>query len=436
MVVGLADRAATKAAFRAVMVEDPAHVPIFDRAFDAFFRVGPGSGAGIVARGGGDVSTDELRAMLDAIDAAARSREGLTNALAAVVSGGAALDQVLRAAADAAGVGSMRGPMQIGHFTQRTLEALGAETMRAALPELLNALEAAVGADRAAALLALLSGELDGLRPAARAVVDAEFARRNANLRESFRKRILAEKRFTSLRPDEIDAVTREVKRLSERLRGRLSVRRKRRRRGRLDVRKTLRRAHRTGGVPMVPVFVKKARKRPRLTVLADVSDSVRFVARFLLSLTWAVQDVFTRTRTFAFVSDLGETTHLFDRHRVEEAIELVYGGAAVSVASGSDYGKAFGVFTSRFMDSVDARTTVLILGDGRTNYADPNAEALRAISQKAARVLFLNPEPRSSWGFGDSAMGVYLPFVDEALSVMNLETLRTAVDRILASVD
>jgi hypothetical protein len=168
------------------------------------------------------------------------------------------------------------------------------------------------------------------------------------------------------------------------------------------------------------------------LTVLCDVSDSVRFAARFLLTLTWAVQEVFTRTRTFAFVSDLGETTHLFDRHRVEEAIELVFGGAAVSVASGSDYGKALGVFTSRFMSAVDPRTTVVIVGDGRTNYLDPNVDALRRVANRANRVLWLNPEPAASWGFGDSAMERYLPLVDEALPVHDLDTLRVAVDRIL----
>jgi len=437
LAIGLSNRGATKAAFRAVMVEDPAHVPLFDRAFDAFFRVGPGAGAGVVARDGARVSEEELRAMLDAIDAASRARGGgVSDALAAVAGGGAALDRVLREAAEAAGVASMRGPMQVGYYTQRTLEALGAETMREALPEMRAALEAAVGAERAEALLAAMRGELDGLRAAARSVVDAEFARRNANLRESFRRRLLAEKRFTALRPEEVKAVTREVRRLAQRLRGRLAVRRKRQRRGRLDVRKTLRRAHRTGGVPMTPVFVKKSPKRPRLTVVCDVSDSVRFAARFLLSLTWAVQEVFTRTRTFAFVSDLGETTHLFDRHRVEQAIELVYGGAAVSVASGSDYGKALGVFESRFADAVDARTTVVIVGDGRTNYLDPNVDALRTVARKAARVLWLNPEPASSWGFGDSAMEQYLPHVDEALPVSNLDTLRVAVDRILASVD
>ncbi len=438
MAVGLGDAETTRAAFRAVMVEDPSQVTLFDRAFDAFFRVGPGAGAGVVARGAGALEEGELEAMLDAIDAAMRATEGAnaTDAMIAVATGGAALDRVLRNAADAAGVGSMRGPMQIGYFTQRTLETLGVETLREALPDVESALEARVGAERAAALLSVLRDELDGLRSAARAVVDAEFLRRNANLRESFRRRILAEKRFTQLRPDEVEAVSREVERLAERLRGRLAVRRKRQRRGRIDVRKTIRASYRTGGVPIAPVFVKKPPKRPRLTVLCDVSDSVRFAARFLLTLTWAMQESFTRTRTFAFVSDLGETTHLMDRHRVEEAIELVYAGAAVSVASGSDYGKALGVFESRFMSAVDPRTTVVIVGDGRTNYLDPNVDALRTIARRAARVLWLNPEPRASWGFGDSAMERYLPLVDEALPVADLASLQVAVDAILASTD
>ncbi|MBW2462636.1 MAG: VWA domain-containing protein [Deltaproteobacteria bacterium] len=435
--VGLDNRGPAKAAFRAVLVSDPKHVPIFDRAFDAFFRVAPGAGLGIAARAGGHLEEGELEALLAAITAANRAREGaVTDALVAVASGGAALDRALRDASADAGISTMRGLMQTGYFTQRTLGALRADTMRAALPEIADDLADTLGRERAAVLVALLKGELDGLRPAARALVDAEFARRNAHLREAFRRRMLAEKRFTALGPNEVEAVEREVRRLGERLRGRMSVRRKRRRRGRLDVRRTLSAAYGTGGVPFRPVFVRKPNDRPRLTVICDISDSVRFAARFLLMLTWALQDVFTRTRTFAFVSDLGETTALFEQHPAERALELVYGGAAVSVASGSDYGQALGVFTSRYADAIDQRTTVVIVGDGRTNYLDPNAKAFRQMATRAARVLWLNPEPRPSWGFGDSAMDRYLPHVDEALSVQNLETLRVAVDRILADVD
>ncbi|WP_143662262.1 VWA domain-containing protein, partial [Streptomyces glaucescens] len=69
-----------------------------------------------------------------------------------------------------------------------------------------------------------------------------------------------------------------------------------------------------------------------------------------------------------------------------------------------SDYGAALGEFAERYGDAVGPRTTVFVLGDARTNMADPNLAALRRIAGQARRVYWLNPEPRIQWGTGDSA--------------------------------
>jgi hypothetical protein len=165
--------------------------------------------------------------------------------------------------------------------------------------------------------------------------------------------------------------------------------------------------------------------------IVCDISESVRFAARFLLILVHAMQEAFSRTRTFVFVSDLGETTELFERHPVERAVDLAYGGAVIRVASNSDYGHALGVLDARFAGAIDRRTLVVFVGDARTNYLDPNVAALARARRRAHRVLWLNPEPRSSWGFGDSVMLDYLPYCQEGLTVHDLDTLRKAVDRV-----
>ena len=433
MAVGLERRDDLRDALRAVLVKDPEDLPIFERTFDAFFRVGseaPGGARSVLA---GEGATDEELEALERAIAAQQQAEGggSAAALAALMQGGSALDELLRDAAAGVGVDRIRNPMQIGLFTMRVLDAAGAPDLPRQLDRLRQDLRGELG-ERADELVDRLAAETQRLRAAARARVDEELGRQSAGYREELRRRMLHERSFTQLSPEEVRQVRREVQKLAQRLKGRLAVRTKRRRRGQLDLRRTLRRSWRTGGLPFRPVFRRRPPDRPRLVLLCDVSESVRFAARFLLILVHAVQDAFTRTRTFVFVSDLGESTDLFSRHPVEEAIDLAYGGAVIRVASNSDYGRALGTFDDDFARAVDRRTTVVILGDGRTNYLDPRADALQSVQRRAARVLWLNPEPRSSWGFGDSAMDAYLPHVDEAHTVHNLDTLRIAVERLL----
>lgn len=435
LTLGLGHREDLRDALRSVLVKDADELPIFERTFAAFFRVAPSApGGALAALRSEGVTEQEMEALLRAI-AAQEEAEGRASggALSALGAGGAALDETLREAGRVANIERIRNPMQVGLFTMRVLDALGAGDLPRQLDGVRERLRAELG-DRADALTDRLAADVQQLRGAARALVDEALRRQSSEQREQLRRRWLDERSFTQLSPHELRAVQREVWLLAERLRGRLLVRRRRRRRGQLDLRRTLRGAWRTGGVPFRPVFRRRRRERPKLVLVCDISESVRFAARFLLILAHALQAAFTRTRSFVFVSDLGETTELFQRHPVEQGIELAYGGAVIQVASNSDYGRAFGVLDDRYGDAVDRRTLLVVLGDGRTNYLDPNERAFSRLARRAERVLWLHPEPRASWGFGDSAMGTYLPRVDEALTVHNLETLRAAVERVLRS--
>lgn len=430
MAVGIADREDLRHALRTVLVEDADQLETFERAFDAFFRCGAGARSGaearLVARGATEA---EIAALRLAIEAQMRAEGG--SALAALVGGGGELDQLLAGAAREAGVATMRSRMQVGPMTQRLLGAAGLSDPRALLEGIRRDLRQRLG-DAGDAIADLLEAEVASLRVLARAHVDNEYRRRHAHDASRLRATALADRPFAQLSAAEVERVTVEVRRLADRLRGRIAVRRKRRRRGHLDVRRTLRASWRTGGLPFRPVLRMRRPERPRLVLMCDISDSVRFAARFLLLLIYAVQEVFERTRTFVFVRDVGETTVLFERYPVDRAISLAYEGAVINVASNSDYGAAFGRFAREHLHAIDRRTTFVILGDGRTNHLDPNAAALARIARQARRVLWLNPEPRRSWGFGDSAMPAWLPRCDEALSVHNLDTLRAAVDRLM----
>ncbi len=222
------------------------------------------------------------------------------------------------------------------------------------------------------------------------------------------------------------------VKRLAERLKARLSRRRKVRRRGQLSVRRTLRKNLALGGLPASLVFRNRRQERPEVVVLCDVSDSVRNVSRLMLQFVYTLQSLYSRVRSFVFVSDLGEVTHLFKAADVTTAVDLATAGKVVNLAANSNYGHAFRVFHSTYLGSVSRRTSVIIIGDGRTNYNPPNAWALQEIKRRCKRLLWLCPEDRASWGFGDSEMLLYERHCHRVEPVRSVDDLARVASEIL----
>lgn len=426
--VGLADREDLRAALAACLVKREEDRPAFDRAFDGVFLERGAAPLGALAS---EADPAAVEAILRRVEAAQVAGGG--GGLAAVMAGGAELERRLEAAMRAAGASRMQSSMQVGLVSLRVLEELGLARMQRDLPAARAALAAELGdegeraADRLAARLEALAREV-------RARVREGFERRNPDRLRQNRAERLEREVLAALSKDEVAQVTAEVQRLGRTLRDRLERQRRRARRGRLDARATVRTSLRSGGVPFRVLMRRRRRERPKLVVLCDVSDSVRAAARFLLVLVYAMQEAFAKTRSFVFVRDLGESTALFDALPAEEAVRRAFTGEVVSVAANSDYGRVLGQLTGRWLEAIDRRTTVVVLGDARSNYLDPNLEALALVARRAARVVWLNPEPRASWGFGDSEMLRYLRWCALAAPVRSLSELREAVER-LASV-
>ncbi|MFC8180655.1 MULTISPECIES: vWA domain-containing protein [Nocardiaceae] len=208
----------------------------------------------------------------------------------------------------------------------------------------------------------------------------------------------------------EMVALKRSVAPLARLLASRLAARRQRSTRGSIDLRRTLRKSMSTGGVPIDLVQRKPRRARPELVVLCDVSGSVAGFSHFTLLLVHALREQFSRVRVFAFIDSTDEVTRFFDTgsdlgaamSRIMRESELItYDGH-------SDYGNAFETFDDKYAHTVTSRTSVLVLGDGRTNYRDPKLGALARTVAVAKHAYWLNPEPKGQWGSGDSAAGVY----------------------------
>jgi hypothetical protein len=173
-------------------------------------------------------------------------------------------------------------------------------------------------------------------------------------------------------------------------------------------------------------------RDRPRLVVLCDVSDSVRRAARFMLEFVYAIGELFEQTRSFVFVSELGEVTRLFQTEPIGTAIAKA-AESVVNARDNSSYGRVFRGFEASYADAVDRRTTVVILGDGRTNYQPSGAEIVRRLRDRAKSVLWLCPESRASWGIGDSAMPAYAEAVTQVLEAASARDLERAARELVA---
>ena len=216
----------------------------------------------------------------------------------------------------------------------------------------------------------------------------------------------------------DLAAIRREIQPLARRLAARLAIEQRHGRRGQLDFRRTIRASLSSGGIP---IDTRHRPRRPRktdLVILCDVSESVTSFAHFTLLLVYALREQFTRVRVFAFVDDLDEVTDFF--RPGADLVESVGRLAAEANVRGwygrTDYGRAFEMFHEQHLDAISSRTSLLVLGDARSNYGDPALPVLRDIAGRARRAYWLNPERRSAWDTGDSVaddFGRVMPMVE-----------------------
>jgi uncharacterized protein with von Willebrand factor type A (vWA) domain len=411
--VGFARREDVREALAAVVVTRARDRPRFDRAFDAFFSAdAAGARDGtlwerLAVQGFEQGELDALRALLQSFEGGGGAPCGAS--IGGLLERGADFDRALVLGGLARDFDATSEP-RFGFLSHRLLSRAGFAAAGKDLAALRRLLVGALG-PRGEALADALARELEAAQVDARSL-----ARRHVQMERDDQDRQSAGRRtattpFVSLGEQELEEVRRSVRRFAERLRSaaRLRVRR-RARHGRIDPHKTLGRAFRTGGVPFEVVRKRRRRERPKLVLLCDISDSVRAAARFLLELAYVAQELFERTRSFVFVSDLGETTQLFAREPVGAAVARAWSGEIVSTSDNSNYGRALRAFEDRFARDLDRRTTVVILGDGRTNYHQPAADVVGRMRERCRALVWLCPEPRSEWGQGDSAMAVYAP--------------------------
>lgn len=231
---------------------------------------------------------------------------------------------------------------------------------------------------------------------------------------------------FANLSGAELRRMRDTIATLVRKLRDSAARRHAARARGVPDLRRTLRASMRTQGTPIVMKYRHKPRRKARILALCDLSSSVWSYARFTLTMLYALQDCFGRVRSFVFVDAPVEVTQQFEDHEIEKALGLVLQSPEISFEAPTDYGRMLRLFWEHHLDAVDKKTTLILIGDGRSNYRDPARQVLEELRDRARRVLWLNPESRPFWYTGDSEMRTYEPLCHEVRPCQNLNQLAT----------
>jgi uncharacterized protein with von Willebrand factor type A (vWA) domain len=263
--------------------------------------------------------------------------------------------------------------------------------------------------------------------------VEQQFSLFAGSATEEMIERYLRDIRLSNLEQQDFQRMHVIIRKMVKRLNDRHSRKRKTSKRGCLDLKKTLRENVAFQGILFDPQWKSKKVDRPDIVALCDVSRSVAAVARFMLLFLYSLNEEVARIRSFIFCSNLVEVSHVFDEYKVEEALARLQKGTGLGIHFGlTDYGQAFLDFKDNWLDTVTNKTTVLILGDARNNYGDPQTEILKLIQKRSKRVVWLNPELPTFWGTGDSEMKRYLPYCYLAKECSTVNHLARLVDFLL----
>ncbi|WP_433630618.1 vWA domain-containing protein [Nocardia sp. CA-120079] len=419
LALGLSDRNRLRSGMAACLLRRNGQRAVFDQLFDLYFRTAEQP----VTPSASD-SIDDLRDRL--VDAVARDDRAAVTELAR---------QALTALGGYGGVGA-------GEPSRPVTTASGAGwssylTMKSLRPEeLADRIVETMGTDLDTSVRTI---EADRRLREFRTAVQNEARLRSAQLRgtEYIARRGVESSTdqvdFLGARTQDLAEMRRLVNPLARKLATRLAARRRKAVRGQIDMRRTLRRSMATGGVPIDPVLRARKHGRPDLVVLADLSGSVTGFAEFTLQLVQALQDQFSKVRSFGFIDTCDEITAHFTPGEppTPELAARIIRHTNVARFGSSNYGEAFQGFVDNYLDALGPRTSLLILGDARTNRTDPNLPALQTMSSRAKHAYWLNPEPARSWSAGDSAAHIYADHITMH-ECRNVKQLAEVIGRLL----
>jgi len=425
--LGVEEREAFRLSLRATLVKDASSIPIFEELFPLFFDSADQPPMQDVTE---EMTPEEAQMMAQALR---MFSEHLRKMMEKLLRGDQLSQEELEQLGQMAGLNRTQDLKYQEWMARRMMQAMRFNEVRDAMRELMELMaQMGMSKERLDQMRELIRGNQQAMQDQINQYAGRRIAENMSQERPDNALDELMDRPFGSLSDRDMDRLRKEVSKLANRLRSRIALRQKRAKTGQLDAKATIRSNLRYGGVPM-EIKHRDHRLKPKLVVICDISTSMRHCSELMLSLVYALQDLVTKTHSFAFIDHLEFISPDFEGGRqAKEAINQVL----VRMPPGhynTDLGYSLENFAHDFMDTIDRRTTFIMVGDGRNNYNDPRLTLFQTMARRSRRTIWLNPEPPMLWGSGDSDMPKYAPLCDNVVVAATLGELTDAIDSLLS---
>lgn len=407
--IDFSDRITFKQALATSLIKDYTDLPVFEKCFLDFFERKGGAALSLndqaIELSGISEMMESLSLSRDDLDMISNELEGILEHIPDEDLAGKSPDEILSMILDEQITSSSSGGIGISLLKGKSRHGNGRD---------------GTDTDKNAEVLAILF-------PLIRRRLNEKNIGKAIHRREQY----LLQRYIYQLKPSEIQEMRELVKRFGQKLKNRISLRKKKVKHGGLDVKRTFRFNLKFEGTPFKLFYRNRKIDRPQLVVLCDISGSVNQYSRFMLLLTYTLQSLFSKVRTFAFISNIVEITPLFIEMDPERALNSIFNDTDFTYGFGSNYGRCFKQFVREYGDSLNHKTTVLILGDARNNNQEPGIDAFIEIKERSRNVFWMNPDKKHLWNWSDSIAGLYLPYCNEMREVNNFMDLSDFIDKL-----
>lgn len=427
--LGIQQREAFRLSLRATLVKDASGLPVFEELFPLFFD---SADAPPMMDLMDDMSPEEAQMLAQAMR---MFNEQLRKLMEKLLRGEQLSQQELDQLGQMVGMNRSEDLRYRDWMAKRMMRALRFDEVQKALQEMMELLsQMGMSKQRLEQMRELLRANQQALQEQLNKYAGQRLAQNMSEERPDGNVEDLMDRPFAALSDSDMQKLRKEIQRLANRLRSRIALRQKRAKTGQLDAKATIRTNLKNAGVP-IEIRHRDHRLKPKLVVICDISTSMRHCTELMLSLVYALQDLVSKTHAFAFIDHMEYISPDFAGRPASEANEAIR-QVLIRMPPGyysTDLGYSLENFARDYMDTVDQRTTVIMVGDARNNYNNPRLEIFQTIARRSRRTIWINPEQPMLWVSGDSDMQKYAPLCDHVVVAGTLGELTQAVDQLLS---
>lgn len=424
--LGVQDKETFRLSLRSTLIKDRSDLNAFDELFPLFFSSMQSPPLMNLTE---DLTPEEAQKIADALN---QYNDRLKEMLERLIQGEPLSQEELERLAQMVGLDHANNLRYQEWMARRMEQAMQFQEVQEAMRQLMETLsQMNMDQERLNQIQQLLEANQEGLRDQIRQFVGQQIAENLSELPKEEGIDRLINQPFNALSEKDMQILRNEVRRLAAVLRSRVALRQKRAKNGNLDPKATIRANLKHNGIPF-HIKHKNKKLKPKLVVICDVSTSMRYCSELMLSLIYEMKDQIKKTHAFVFIDHLEYINPDFVGKQADEAVGSVLRRMPPGYYS-TDLGYSLKNFSSDYLDTIDNRTSFIMVGDGRNNYNNPELEIFKTLSRRSYKTIWINPEPQIQWGTGDSDMWKYAPLCDDILKAGTLKELTSAVDQMLS---